>query len=433
MKRLKKSLLAAVLAVFSLSICTANVLATDSDASSATSTPPVPMLTSYIPYHDASSTQQDATIKVTAISLHAATTAIGVVEWKTDGVATQGFKVIWSKESGPVYPPRVGDYGHYLSSPTASRDVITTTDGAGVYYVRVCAQLNGVCGVYSNEVQVSFVEHIASSTLPIACNEIYNPVCGKDGKTYSNSCFAYLKKIDVAHGGTCTSSIEKLPKPQEPNHEKSTSTKPITDNQNSDVQKIKQDAQHLLQNNFNDLLSQINELKNTVKEQEIKINYLTKLQQGLKTSLSASSTNAITNFIAYGVDSNTQKLGQGQRAAAVNSFKQAYGILPTTQNQLEDLIKIANGRWPAATSTAAEATAKDKFKKIYLRDADMNNPHDAAAVKIIAYGLQQQAKNRNLKSEAAAQTTFKAIFKALPNNTLDWNTLSAITYSGAKR
>jgi hypothetical protein len=149
--------------------------------------------------------------------------------------------------------------------------------------------------------------------------------------------------------------------------------------------------------------------------------------------LTASTSAAITNFIAYGVDANTQLLGQGQRAAVVYSFKQAYGNLPTSQAQLEDLIKIANGHWPSATSTSAESLALAQFKKIYLRNADLSNPHDAAAIKIIAYGLQQLAKNRNLKSESAALKTFKAIFGRLPNGTIDWNTLGAITYSGSTR
>jgi len=37
-----------------------------------------------------------------------------------------------------------------------------------------------------------------------ACIEIYQPVCGSDGMTYSNSCFLSLSEnVDIAHQGEC--------------------------------------------------------------------------------------------------------------------------------------------------------------------------------------------------------------------------------------
>lgn len=38
---------------------------------------------------------------------------------------------------------------------------------------------------------------------PAACITLWDPVCGKDGKTYSNSCFAKLAGIEVAYKGEC--------------------------------------------------------------------------------------------------------------------------------------------------------------------------------------------------------------------------------------
>lgn len=45
-------------------------------------------------------------------------------------------------------------------------------------------------------------------TLPDACPEVYSPVCGCDGQTYSNLCAAAMAGVNVAHSGECT------PKPQ---------------------------------------------------------------------------------------------------------------------------------------------------------------------------------------------------------------------------
>ncbi len=40
-------------------------------------------------------------------------------------------------------------------------------------------------------------------TEPTLCIEIYDPVCGEDGKTYSNSCKAGVASVNVAYEGEC--------------------------------------------------------------------------------------------------------------------------------------------------------------------------------------------------------------------------------------
>ncbi len=61
----------------------------------------------------------------------------------------------------------------------------------------------------------------------------------------------------------------------------------------------------------------------------------------------------------------------------------------------------------------------------------MNNPNDNAAVTIITYGL--RPSNRNLNSEKAGITIFKAIYKYNPESAIDWDIVRAIAYSGAVR
>jgi len=140
--------------------------------------------------------------------------------------------------------------------------------------------------------------------------------------------------------------------------------------------------------------------------------------------------NALNNFIAYGTDT-TLKLGEGERAGVVNSYKSAFGKLPTTETEWSDAIKIANGRWPSETSKKTETNAEKAFQKIYLRAPDRTNPHDDAAVVVMAYGL--RPADRNLNSEKAAIKSFRAIYGYNPKTATAWDIVRAIAYSGAKR
>ena len=148
------------------------------------------------------------------------------------------------------------------------------------------------------------------------------------------------------------------------------------------------------------------------------------------TDLSDNNKYSIAYFIEIG-SPTTRRLGAGERAGALNSFISAFGHSPLSESDWQDIVKIANGRWPASTSVTAEELAKQSFQKVYLREADMNNTHDNAAVTIMAYGL--RPANRNMNSEAVAIKTFKVIFKIVPNSAIDWDIVRAIAYSGAVR
>ncbi|MCD6115230.1 hypothetical protein J7J74_03045 [bacterium] len=49
-----------------------------------------------------------------------------------------------------------------------------------------------------------------------ACIEVWDPVCGKDGKTYSNACFAKLAGVEIAHKGICEEQIKETLPPSTP-------------------------------------------------------------------------------------------------------------------------------------------------------------------------------------------------------------------------
>jgi len=82
-------------------------------------------------------------------------TGSGNVAWTVSGYSEQGFKVVWSKNTNPVYPTRDGDKYNFYSDPQQTSSALDAFSGAGTYFVRVCEYLGGKCGVYSNEIQVA--------------------------------------------------------------------------------------------------------------------------------------------------------------------------------------------------------------------------------------------------------------------------------------
>ena len=143
-----------------------------------------------------------------------------------------------------------------------------------------------------------------------------------------------------------------------------------------------------------------------------------------------SVRSAMTHFVTYGTKT-TLKLGKGERAGVVNSFKSAFGKVPQTETDWQDVFKIANGRWPSQRAASKEDKATAAFKKIYLREPDRSDPHDDAAVVVMAYGL--RPSDRNLDSEKAAIRIFKGIYGYNPSNAVDWDAMRAIAYSGSTR
>ncbi|MGB0756990.1 MAG: LamG-like jellyroll fold domain-containing protein [Patescibacteria group bacterium] len=198
------------------------------------------------------------------------------------------------------------------------------------------------------------------------------------------------------------------------------------------VEDIKIKVKKLQEDMLDEVLEELQELRDIVREQQNEIKYLKDLISDAR-DIAQQALDDINQFITYGVDENTKKLGEGERAAVIHSYSDAFGKLPETTEELEDAFKIANGRWPGNRSERAEERARERFREIYARAYNENNPNDNAAITVMAYGLRQKAENRNLKSEEQGIETFKALFGKLPESTEDWNIMQAITYSGATR
>ncbi len=147
--------------------------------------------------------------------------------------------------------------------------------------------------------------------------------------------------------------------------------------------------------------------------------------------LTSQDKNAISFFIASGTPT-TIVLGTGERAGVLNSYLSVFNKLPTNTLEWQDIIKIANGRWPNERNIASEKKASDIFfRTIYQRKPNLNNAYDSAAITVIAYGL--RPAQRNIASEKNAINIYRSIFKKSPVEATDWDLVRAIAYSGASR
>ncbi len=189
------------------------------------------------------------------------------------------------------------------------------------------------------------------------------------------------------------------------------------------------EATEYTKNNTGTILARLGIIRQPQKEKITVEKYLAIITPDIK-GITDSMRSTLTHFIAYGTPT-TRWIGEGERAGVLNSYKTAFSKLSKTTNEWSDAIKIANGRWPQERNEKMETHAKAIFKKIYLREPNLKNPHNDAAVKIIAYGL--LPADRNMNSEKSAIATFKNIYAKSPDSAQSWNTVRAIAYSGAKR
>lgn len=140
-------------------------------------------------------------------------------------------------------------------------------------------------------------------------------------------------------------------------------------------------------------------------------------------------------FVTYDYGT-TASLGAGERAGVMDSWIEAQELneicIPRKAEDWENIIKIANGRWPNIMPENSYLKSKeDIFQQIYFRTPNYQNANDEAAMMIIAYGLRPNP--RNMDSEKEALNFFKNIYQKDPINTSDWNIVRAIAYSGATR
>ncbi len=127
---------------------------------------------------------------------------------------------------------------------------------------------------------------------------------------------------------------------------------------------------------------------------------------------------AATNFITYGTKS-TDKLGLGERAGVLRSYQYAFGKLPQTAADWQDVVNIATNQLPIKRNVKAEQEAQVVVRKIY-------GHIDNQSVMFIAYGLRPE--DRDIKKEQTELKRFGQIFGKMPSSVFDWNIFRELVY-----
>ena len=135
---------------------------------------------------------------------------------------------------------------------------------------------------------------------------------------------------------------------------------------------------------------------------------------------------AATNFIVYGTKS-TEKLGIGERASVLRSYKQVFGFLPKIASDWEDLVNIATSQLPKKRNNMAEQMALATFKKVFNQEANLSDEKDTRSIMTMAYGLRPE--KRDLEKEKSGIKIFVSIYRRLPGSIVDWDIIRSISYN----
>ena len=146
-----------------------------------------------------------------------------------------------------------------------------------------------------------------------------------------------------------------------------------------------------------------------------------------KVILTPEQDRAITNFVVYGVSTETVKLGTGERRALVRDYFETVG---RPDISWEDMQRLTTGQKPVGRNLvkeqAAAGIALRDFTKMTGHTPDFKKSSEDIAWNTILYRIRFP---RDLVLEQQGINEFKTIFKRTPSTPLDWSEVRALGYA----
>lgn len=146
-----------------------------------------------------------------------------------------------------------------------------------------------------------------------------------------------------------------------------------------------------------------------------------------KVALTAAQQASLANFVSYGISSETDKLGSGERRALVRDYLETVG---RSDVSWEDMQRLTVGQKPVGRNLPKEQAKVTEvlavFKKLTGHAPDFKNPKEDIAWNTLMYRIRF---TRDLNKERAGISKFQAVYKRAPSSPLDWSAVRAWGYS----
>ena len=148
-----------------------------------------------------------------------------------------------------------------------------------------------------------------------------------------------------------------------------------------------------------------------------------------KVTLTAEQSAVLTNFVTYGVDSVTQKLGSGERLAVARDILETVGRVSLTA-----MTQIANGQKPRDRNLRKEQQKVPLALKMFQKITGKSKPNFKDAKQDLVWNtlMYRIRFPRDLKLEGAAAARFKAKNARAPKTPLDWAAVRGDAYVWSK-
>lgn len=146
-----------------------------------------------------------------------------------------------------------------------------------------------------------------------------------------------------------------------------------------------------------------------------------------KIGLTAEQSNTITNFVTYGISTQTKFLGAGERRAVIRDYFETVG---RAEVNWDDIQRITLGQKPLVRNLPKEQANVSAVLATYIKfvghKPNFSIPKEDLAWNTLMYRIRFP---RDLSKERSGIAKFQQLYKHAPSTPLDWAAVRAWAYA----